>query len=220
LRAHGPILVSAVAALALAGGALASKIQLSTADQARATKDLLARADLGLSWKGGAVKFVSPQPSCAGYHPSTSAAVITGQAASNLAATGIEISHKVVVLQNAAMLGPFWKAVYTPAFLTCLHTAFFLQNPPNVAIASATKSTFPKFGKYTSAYRIVYETPVTGGKTVIGVDDVIAIGNGRKEIVLTFNAGLGTSAQSAKNQKALVEAETKIAYIAAKRAFS
>jgi hypothetical protein len=220
VRTYGLILVSAVLAVAVAGAARASKIQLTTADQAIAAKDLLTRADLGSSWKGGTVKFVSPQPSCAGYHPNTSAAVATGEAASRLTATGIEVDHKVVVLRSAGMLGPLWKAVYTPAFLSCLRSAFFLQNPPNVAVASATKGTFPKFGKYTSAYRIVYETPVAGGKTFIGVNDVIAIGNGRTEIVLAFKAGLGTAAQSAKNQKALVEAESKIAYIAAKRAFS
>ena len=92
--------------------------------------------------------------------------------------------------------------------------------PPNIAVASATKVTFPKFGKYTSAYRIVYETPVASGKSVIGVYDLIAIGNGRTQVVLTFKAGLGTAAKVAANQKALVQAEAKIAYIAANRAFS
>ena len=92
--------------------------------------------------------------------------------------------------------------------------------PPNIAVASAAKVAFPKLGKYTNAYRIVYETPVASGKPVIGVYDLIAIGNARTQVVLAFNAGLGTAAQVTANQKALVQAEAKIAYVAAKRAFS
>jgi hypothetical protein len=92
--------------------------------------------------------------------------------------------------------------------------------PPNTAVASAAKLAFPKYGKYTNAYRIVYETPVVSGKPAIGVYDLIAIGNARTQVVLTFKAGLGTAAHVTPNQKALVQAEAKIAYIAAKRAFS
>ena len=89
------------------------------------------------------------------------------------------------------MLAPLWKATYSAGFLPCLRSAFFLQMPPNVAVASANKVTFPKYGKYTSAYRIVYETPVANGKPVVGVYDLIAIGNERTQIVLVFKAGLG-----------------------------
>jgi hypothetical protein len=218
LRAHGLILVTAVA-LALTGGALASRTALAPGDQALAAKDLLTRADLGSAWKGGAVKATSAPLSCPGYNP-RSGAVTTGRAAARFTATGIQIDHSVAVLAQDRMLAPFWKATYSAGFLPCLKSAFFLQMPPSTAVASAAKVTFPKYGKYTNAYRIVYETPVASGKPVIGVYDLIAIGNARTQVVLTFKAGLGTAAQVTGNQKALVQAEAKIAYIAAKRAFS
>ena len=129
-------------------------------------------------------------------------------------ATGIQIDHTVAVLAQDKMLAPFWKATYSAGFLPCLKSAFFLQMPPSIAVASAAKVAFPKYGKYTNAYRIVYETPVASGKPVIGVYDLIAIGNARTQVVLTFKAGLGTAAQMTANQKALVQAEAKIAYVA------
>ena len=218
LRAHGLILVTAVA-LALPGGALASRTALAPGDPALAAKDLLTRADLGSAWKGGAVKATSAPLSCPGYNP-RSTAVTTGRAAARFTATGIQIDHSVAVLAQDKMLAPFWKATYNAGFLPCLKSAFFLQMPPSTAVASAAKVAFPKYGKYTNAYRIVYETPVASGKPVIGVYDLIAIGNARTQVVLIFKAGLGTAAQVTANQKVLVQAEAKIAYVAAKRAFS
>ncbi len=136
------------------------------------------------------MKATSAQLSCPGYNP-RSTAVTTGRAAARFTATGIRLDHTVAVLARSGMLAPFWKATYSAGFLPCLRSAFFLQMPPNVAVASANKVTFPKYGKYTSAYRIVYETPVANGKSVVGVYDLIAIGNERTQIVLMFKAGLG-----------------------------
>ena len=219
LRAHGLTFVFAVLALALTGGAIATGLALAPGDQALAARDLLTRSDLGSAWKGGAVKATSAPLSCPGYNPK-STAVKTGRAAARFTATGIQIDDTVAVLAQNRMLAPFWKATYSAGFLPCLKSAFFLQMPPNVAVASAAKVAFPRYGKYTNAYRIVYETPVASGRPVIGVYDLVAIGNARTQVVLTFKAGLGTATQVTANQKALVRAEAKIAYIAAKRAFS
>ena len=206
-------------ALALTGGATATGLALAPGDQALAARDLLTRSDLGSAWKGGAVKATGATLSCPGYRPK-STAVTTGRAAARFTATGIQIDHTVAVLAQSRMLEPFWKATYVAGFLPCLESAFFLQMPPNTAVASAGKVVFPKYGRFTNAYRIVYETPVASGEPAVGVYDLIAIGNARTEIVLTFKAGLGTAAQVTANQKALVQAEAKIAYVAAKRAFS
>jgi hypothetical protein len=219
LRAYGLIFVSAVLALALAGGAIATGLALAPGDQALAASDLLTRSDLGSTWKGGAVKATRAPLSCPGYNP-RSTAVTTARAAARFTATGIQIDHTVAVLAQNRMLAQFWKATYSTGFLPCLKSAFFLQMPPSTAVASAGKVAFPKLGKYTNAYRIVYETPVASGKPVIGVYDLIAIGNARTQVVLTFKAWLGTAAQVAANQKALIQAEAKIAYVAAKRAFA
>lgn len=206
--------------LAVAAPALANKVRISASDQARATRDLLTRADLGTAWTGGPIAPIGTTPSCKGFHPSTSSIVTTGRSEASFKTTGLVLNHSVNVLERPAMLAPYWKATYTKAFLTCLKTSFFLQQPPNVAVVSATKGAFPNLAQHTSAYRIVYTVPIKGGGTDIGVYDLVALGNGRTEVVLTFEAILGSSAQSRANQKALASAEGKIAYVVAKRAFS
>jgi hypothetical protein len=194
-------------------------VQISAADQARAAHDLLTRADLGSTWKGGPIPAIGTTPSCKGFHPKTAEIVTTGRAEAGYRTAGVVVHHAVTVLQNAAMLGPYWSATYTAGFLPCLRTAFFLEQPPDVAVVSATDVGFPKLAPYTSGYRLVYEVPVKNGKPDIGVYDLIALGKGRTELVLTFEAILGTASQSTANQKALATAEGKIAYVVAARAF-
>jgi hypothetical protein len=220
LRGRGSLFLISFLALAIAAPALANNIQISAADQARATHDLLTRADLGSAWKGGPITAIGTTPSCKGFRPNTSNIVTTGRAEATYRTTGLVLNHSVNVLERAAMLGPYWKATYASGFLPCLKTAFFLQQPPNVAVVSATKVGFPRLAQHTTGYRLVYEVPIKGGKPDIGVYDLIALGNGRTELVLTFEAILGTAAQSATNQKALATAEGKIAYLVAKRGFS
>ncbi len=186
----GLALAVCAGALSFVGGAFAYKKELTASGQATAQRDLLQRADLSnaVSWTGGAIMPDDSALSCAGYHPSTTGLVKTGEAADRFSAPGLAIGTQVDVLASSSMVGVDMRRSFVPGLIPCLRASL---THSKVTVLSVTRLPFPMLARYVDAYRVVYELS-SGGKKLHLAFDTIFLSGGRTEITLTVIANLPT----------------------------
>ncbi len=175
--------------LALAASALAAErtpFKPDPADQAAAKAAVLQRADLGAGWRGGATKpDLSTDTGCADWKPKQSDLLVTGAAASEFKATGLDIGSEVHVLQTAQMVQLDWqRTVVHPRTLSCLRRGLAQDlTDPQSKLVSVSKLPFPRLTAQTLAFRTLVDV-TSNGSTVRVMFDFVAVGKGRSELAL------------------------------------
>jgi hypothetical protein len=211
-------LVATVAALAVAAAAGAAgapgaeQVQLTAADQANAKTAVVARADLGPGWTGGARKPSGPStPSCGSWHPKQSDLVLTGEAESDFKQPGFEIESEAQVLRTAKMVALDWqRTVVAPQLLSCLRQKLAQAASPAEKLVSVERVAFPHVAHYSGAVRVVIDV-TAGGSTLRMRYDVVLVGSNRTEITLAFTSPAAAAAT-------MGPAEVRLARLLAARA--
>ncbi len=179
--------------LVLAASALAAErtpFRANPADQAAAKAAVLQRADLGAGWHGGATKpDLSTDTGCADWKPKQSDLLVTGAAASDFKATGLEIGSEVHVLRTAQMVHLDWqRTVVHPRTLGCLRQALAKElGDPQSKLVSVSKLPFPRLTAQTLAFRTLVDV-TSNDSTVRVMVDFVAVGKGRSELALVTTA--------------------------------
>jgi hypothetical protein len=184
--------VLSTAALVTAGGVAAAgsqPVRLTAEGQAAARAAVLQRVDFGgaSGWTGGATKpGQSSDKLCAGFQPKETDLVLNGQAEAKWKhASGLQFDSYADVLQTPAMVRLDWqRSVLSPKFLPCVRTALVRDLPATAHIVSITQVSFPPLTAETRRYRIVIDIK-EGQTTIRMMSDLLMIGAGRTEIMLT-----------------------------------
>jgi hypothetical protein len=190
------VLLSALAALALAAPAAANKYKMTyrlTAEgQAAARAALVQKADfLGApGWKSKTAKpDQSAAAACNGYRPLQSDLVAIGDAKVIWDNTGTEIESEATVLQTPAMVETDWKRfIRTPGMVSCLRRSLEKEGSKSMKLVSVNRIGFPRVAPHLIVFRNVIDYRVNG-KTVRMLSDLILFANGRTESSLII-AGL------------------------------
>jgi hypothetical protein len=182
-------LTTAVVSLAADGNK--QKIRFNAADQAAARVAVLRKSDLGsgTGWTGGARKpDLSATESCPNYNPKQSDLVLTGAAETRFALGTLVFDSEAQVLETARMVRLDWRrSVLAPGVLSCLRSTMSKSTPAGTTVLSIQKLGFPHIAQYTAAFRLVIDVRSSGGTARLLVD-VVLVGRGRTEIILTTSA--------------------------------
>jgi hypothetical protein len=212
VAAAKPLVAAALLALALAGAAHADdpKVDLTKADQERATAGLLKLADFGMGWQGGSTrahKLVSP--GCPGFNPRESDLVVSGHAEAHFAYRrgGVSVGQDVQVLKTPQAVRTDFVRTIKPPLARCL--AYRLRKTPRVVSASVERIPFPQVGSVSAAYRATLVIK-DGSRVVRLYDDYVFFGIGRYEFALNVVAPAAAGAP-------LVNFEAAIAQLLARR---
>ena len=215
-RRAAALLGAAVAALLLAGVAVADKeqIHLTAAGQAAARAAVMQRADLGgaSGWTGGSKKpDLSSGTGCTNFEPKQSDLVLIGAAETIFKHPGVEFDSEAQVLQTPAMVRLDWqRTVLAPEVMPCLKSNLQKQLTPAERLVSVRRIAFPAISAYTRAYRTTVDVTASSGTVRVFVD-LVLVGRGSTEITLTTTAPLVAEA-------AVRAAEVRLARILAARA--
>jgi hypothetical protein len=201
------------AGVAFAGNGGGEKHAFTAADQAAARATVIRRADLGAgTWHGGFIKpDLSAPQTCPTYNPKQSDLVLTGAAAAEFSANGVDFNSEADILKTAQMVQLDWqRSVNTPALLPCLRTRLAQTPPAGGTLVSVERLALPKLAAQAFGIRVLVDI-VSGGQTVRVMVDEIAIVHRRTELSLT------TSAPYAAHTPVLA-AEVRLARLLVKRA--
>lgn len=188
---QGVLIAAAVAALALAGTALADQWQVhrTAAGNAAARASVVQRADLGTAtgWTGGfKAPDMSSTPPCHGFAPKQSDLVVVGAAASAWQHSGLELQSQANILETFAMVQLDWQRTVLDARVTpCLRETLLKQLGTGAKLVHFGVLAFPRVAPLVRCYRAVVTT--SGVKVFV---DVLALGKGRTEIELLTVAPL------------------------------
>jgi hypothetical protein len=189
------LLLVAVAALALAGAALADpldpKQKLNAADQARAKAALLKQSDLGAAWNDHSTATPSSlkAPICPSLRPDYSKLTITGHQESvfDNGNGGVQIVSDVEVWKNEKQATQHMNALLKPALPKCIKYSL-LKSVGGSAILFPVKTR--KLGKFADV-SVSYRAPVgfkVNGKIQSVISDFVFVRKGRTEIYLNVVA--------------------------------
>jgi hypothetical protein len=190
----------AVLALVVVGAAFGDKeqVRLTKADMAKARAIALRISDIGGAGRGwtGAAKKPDPPSSldCGTYSPKQSDLVLTGQAETDYAVSGLEFDNQVEILKTARMVKLDWqRSVGSPELLPCLRRLFAKNLPASEKLISFSRIGFPKIGTYSAAYRAIIDVGATS-KTRVMIDFAL-VGIDRTEITLITTAPYAVAKQ-------------------------
>jgi len=185
-------------ALAGAAAALGDTVRHTTADQDIARLAVVQSADFGSAtgWVGGPVTPSPPKPiHCPAYHAKPVALVQTGSAESFFSRGGLQFDSQVQVLRTARMVTLDWQRTVVPAVVEpCLATAFASHLEKGETLVSFGRTSFPKVGSLTAAYRGVIDVKqANGGKVRLAID-IVLFTTGRVTLDLTTTVRLASAA--------------------------
>ena len=186
------LVLAALAALVLAGAALADpldpKVSYNARDQKLARAALLVQTDLGPGWQGGALKEPSSlkQPICPQLRPNFSKLTITGHAESvfDNGNGGVQVSSDVEVWKNEKQAARHMNALLKPALPTCIRYSL-LKTVGGVEQAVLLKTEKHDLGKLAADTAVSYRVPVgykVGKQTVVVASDFLLVRKGRTEL--------------------------------------
>ncbi len=204
-----------VLALSLAGQARADKgrIHLTAAGQAAARATVVTRKDLGTlgAWTGGARKPDLSQTSpCPSFRPKQADLVLNGAAQTRWRSAGIQIDSTSQVLATDRMVALDWqRSVTAPQLIPCLRSAFAKEIGSSGRLVSLRRVAFPKLARHTAAMRAVLKVNTSNGAVRV-LTDLILLGAGRTELVLTVTAPLA-------GQATIRQAEIRLATVLVSR---
>lgn len=184
------VLLAFVAALSLAGAALADQWQIhrTAAGNAAARAAVITKADIGTNpgWTGGFVKpDLNSSPPCS-FQPKQSDLVVIGAASSVWKHSGLELESDANVLKTQAMVRLDWqRSVLDPRSTPCLRKTIAKTLPAGATIVSFGVASLPRLAPLQRRYRAV--VTVSGTKLLV---DLIAMGKNGTEIQLSTIAPL------------------------------
>jgi hypothetical protein len=189
------LLLAALAALVLAGAALADpldpKQRLNPGDQARAKAALLVKSDLGNAWADRSTAKPSSlkAPICPSLRPDYSKLTLTGHAESvfDNGNGGIQVVSDVEVWKTLKQAEAHMNALLQPALPTCIRYSL-LKTIGGSAILLPVKAT--KLGDFADV-SVSFRAPIgfkVGGKTQSVISDFVLLRKGRTEMYLNVVA--------------------------------
>ncbi|MDX6438580.1 MAG: hypothetical protein QOF45_1163 [Gaiellaceae bacterium] len=178
-------------------------IRFNAADQTAAKAVMLKAADLGAGWKGGATKpDLTPDDACA---MKRSDLVLTGAARSEFTAPGAMVSSESNVLQSPGMVATEWRrSTGNAAYMACIRKEYLTADEPNVKVISFKPAAFPKLTQYSVRYRMIADFGKPGSSTRLVVD-MILLGQGRTEVMLTVWAPYADRATTDRAERRLAQ---------------
>lgn len=185
------VVVSALAAAAVAVAGGPEQRKLNAADQAAARAATLHRADLtpASGWTGGTrTPDLSAPPSCPNYPVDLSRFVLTGAADAQWSRGTRQINTQAELLQTAQMVSQEWRLQVTaPGALACLRRVLAKSlTAGGGTLVSFKRISFPKLAPYEAAFRLYVDVPVQTTK-LRAVIEVVLLGRGRTEVELTVS---------------------------------
>jgi hypothetical protein len=186
-----------VLALACATCAPADVVHHTNGDQDIARLSVLQSVDFGSAkgWAGGPVTPSPPKPiSCPADHAKPVTLVQTGSAESFFSRDGLQFDSQAQVLRTARMVDLDWqRAVASAVVQPCLAKAFTSHLEHGETFVSFGRTSFPKVGGLTTAYRGVIDVK-TGGRKVRLAIDIVLFTSGRVTLDLTTTMELASAA--------------------------
>jgi hypothetical protein len=206
-------LVAVAAALAAASPALAAGpiVRHNATDQAAARAAVLKASDLGTGWTGSVKTVAKPEPlSCPpSFVPRQDDLVVTGEVESSFQKQGVAIGSDVALFQTAQMVRNDWSRTFRPQVSSCLASVYRKGAVSGQRLVSVRKVPFPLVAPLVAAYR-VSSTVTQQGQTIPLALDLVFVGKGRSEILLTFF-------YPQQAQETIVAAERRIAALVVRR---
>ncbi len=205
--------VGATAGAALAAGGERQQISFNAADQAAAGRAVARRSDFGQgAWAGGATKpDLSPEPTCANYHPKQHDLVLTGAASSKWSDNGLEIDTQAQILRSKEMVAADWRrTVLAPAAIPCLRTHLVKSLGKGVTYVGFRRVLFAPVATNSRAYVLLVDVKTTTGKVRVALE-IVLVARGRTEIAI-----ISTAPNVA--QKIVAQADTRLAQALVSRA--
>ena len=200
-------LVAVAAALVAASAALAAGpiVRHNAKDQAAARAAVLKASDLGTGWTGSVKAVAKTEPlSCPpSFVPRQDDLVVTGEVESSFGKQGVAIGSDVAFFQTAQMVRNDWSRTFRPQVPSCLASVYRKGAVSGQKLVSVRKVPFPRVAPLVAAYR-VSSSVTQQGQTIPLVLDLVFLGKGRSEILVTFF-------YPQEAQAALVPAERRIA---------
>ena len=196
-----PFVLAALVAVPCAVGATSKftpeRQRLNAADVRLAKKVALKRSDLGADWTaftyGDSAANDNALASCPGFDLDLSRYTITGRAVSAFrTAGGITAASGVEVYPSRAQAaGDFHTATTHPKLLACFRAAFEAslrkqrQQGLMMKLVSVSRTTFPRIGQQTYAFRSVTRVGGSGVSVTVYLD-CVTFQRGRTIVTLTF----------------------------------